>query len=111
MRVLNFRSYRMEPYKLTYNNITTGLAITIRFHGASLRQVCEVLRRVWRRSARTHCNTIYLLSEREPMEVIIQRRFLNFANSLQNNEMLITIANVGMNKPCSTFGCNYVIHE
>ena len=45
------------------------------------------------------------------MEVIIQRRFLNFANSLQNNEMLITVANVGMNKPFSTFGCNCVIHE
>ena len=64
-----------------------------------------------------HCNTIYLLSECEPMEVIIQRRFLDFANSLQNNEVLITIANVAKNNTFSTFGCNYVnsltnnIHE
>ena len=54
--------------------------------GASLRQVCvawrKALRRVWRLSPRTHCNTIYLLSECEPMEVIIQRRFINFASSI-----------------------------
>ena len=46
----------------------------------------KALRRVWRLSPRTHCNTIYLLSDFEPMEVIIQRRFINFANSIQNNE-------------------------
>ena len=51
------------------------------------------------------------------MEVTIHRRFINFANSLQNNEVLITIANVVKNNPVSTFGCNYVnsvtnnIHE
>ena len=58
--------------------------------GAWLRQVCvawrKALRRVWRLSPRTHCNTIYLLSACEPMEVIIQRRFINFANSIQNND-------------------------
>ena len=41
------------------------------------------------------------------MEVIIQRRFINFANSIQNNEVLSTIANVAKNNPFSTFGCNY----
>ena len=67
----------------------------------------KALRRVWRLSPRTHCNTIYLLSDCEPMEVIIQRRFINFANSIQNNEVLSTIANVAKNTPFSTFGCNY----
>ena len=60
---------------------------------------------------------IYLLSACEPMEVIIQRRFINFANSIQNNEVLSTIANVAKNNPFSTVGCNYAnsitnnIHE
>ena len=57
-------------------------------------------------SPRAYCNTMYLISECEPMEVIIQR-FINFANSLQNNEVLITIANVAKNNPFSTSGCNY----
>ena len=44
--------------------------------GASPRHVCvawrKALRRAWRLSPRTHqCNTIYLLSDCEPMEVII----------------------------------------
>ena len=59
-----------------------------RNNGASLRHVCvawrKALGRVWRLSARTHCNTIYLLSDCEPMDVIIQRRFINFANSIQH---------------------------
>ena len=42
------------------------------------------------------------------MEVIIQRRFINFVNSLQNSEVLITLANVAKYNPFSTFGCNYV---
>ena len=62
---------------------------------------------MWRLSTRTHCNTIYLLSACEPMEVIIQRRFINFANSIHNNEVLSTIANVAKNNPFSTFGYNY----
>ena len=41
------------------------------------------------------------------MDVIIQRRFINFANSIQNNEVLITIANFAKNNLFSTFGCNY----
>ena len=41
------------------------------------------------------------------MEVIIQRRFINFANSIHNNEVLSTIANVAKNNPFSTFGYNY----
>ena len=67
----------------------------------------KALRRAWRLSLRTHCNTIYLLSACEPMEVIIQRRFINFANSIQNNEVLSTIANVAKNNRFSTFGYNY----
>ena len=51
----------------------------------------KALRRVWRLSPRTHCNTIYLLSDCEPMEIIIQRIFINFANSTQNNVVLSTI--------------------
>ena len=66
-----------------------------RNNGASLRHVCvawrKALMRVWRLSPRTHCNTIYLLSACEPMEVIIQRRFINFANSIHNNEVLSTM--------------------
>ena len=50
---------------------------------------------------------IYLLSACEPMEVIIQRRFVNFANSIHNNEVLSTIANVAKNNYFSTFGYNY----
>ena len=77
----------------------------------SLRHVCvawrKALRGVWRLSPRMHCNTIYLLSACEPMEVIIQRRFINFANSIHNNEVLSTIANVAKNNPFSTFGYNY----
>ena len=44
-------------------------------------------------------------------------RFVNFANSIQNNEVLSTIANAAKNTPFSTFGCNYAnsiinnIHE
>ena len=51
------------------------------------------------------------------MEVIIQRRLINFANSIQNSEVLSTIANVAKNNRFSTFGCNYAnsitntIHE
>ena len=77
----------------------------------------KALRRVWRLSPRMHCNTIYLVSECEPMEVIIQRILINFANSIQNNAVLSTIANVAKNNPFSTRGCNYVnsltnnIHE
>ena len=41
----------------------------------------------------------------EPMEVIVQRIFINFANSLHNNEVLSTIANVAKNNPFSIFGC------
>ena len=41
------------------------------------------------------------------MEVIIQRRFINFANSFHNNKVLSTIANVAKNIPFSTFGYNY----
>ena len=41
------------------------------------------------------------------MEVNIQRRFINFANSIHNNEVLSTIANVAKNNPFSTFGYNY----
>ena len=82
-----------------------------RNNSASPRYVCVVwhkaLRRVWILSSRTHCNTIYLLSTSEPMEVIIQRRFINFANSIHNNEVLSTIANVAKNNPFSTFGYNY----
>ena len=47
------------------------------------------------------------LSACEPMDVIIQRRFINFANSIHNNEVLSTIANVAKNNPFSTFGYNY----
>ena len=39
----------------------------------------------------------------------MQRIFINFANSLHNNEVLITIANVAKNNPFSTFGCNFVL--
>ena len=67
----------------------------------------KALRRVWRLSPRTHCNTIYLLSACEPMEVIIQRRFINFANSIHDNEVLSTIANVAKNNPFSTFGYHF----
>ena len=60
---------------------------------------------------------MYLLSDREPIKVIIQRRFINFANIIQNNVVLSTIANVAKNNHFSTFGCNYAnsiinnIHE
>ena len=41
------------------------------------------------------------------MKVIIQIIFINFANSIQNNEVLITIAKVAKNSKFYTFGCNY----
>ena len=67
-------------------------ALLWRNNGASLRQGCvawrKALKRVWRLSPRTHCNTIYLLAECEPMEIIIQRIFINFVNSIQNNVVL-----------------------
>ena len=73
-----------------------------------LRQVCVAwrtsLRIMWRLSPRTRSNTMYLLSDREPIKVIIQRRFINFANIIQANEVLSTIANVAKNNHFSTFG-------
>ena len=33
---------------------------------------------------------------------------MRFVNSIQNNEVLITIANVAKNNPFSSFGSNYV---
>ena len=70
----------------------------------------KALRRVWRLSPRTHFNTIYLLSACEPMEVIIQRRFINFANSIHNNEVLSTIANVAKKNHLSNYANSITNH-